>query len=409
MNTTGRRAIAIEKSPGIFCPGEYDGSVTAIASPLQNYFGCMTTTNVPVIVDLRNPGLTAISNVPVSFSYDGGTPVNEIYPGSIAAGATVTYTFTATVNIGALGSHSIDVWTSYPSDIMPSNDTLSWPISLTNGTTIAPPYSENFESFSTCGTSSNCGATNCTLINGWFNVPNGGGDDIDWRTDEGGTPSSNTGPSNDYAPGTATGNYLYLEASACEYATAMAVSPCIDLTTFQSPTLLFGYHMFGSGMGSLRIDVYSNGAWINNVYVRNGSQSQSWLQASLPLTAYQGQVIMLRFRGVTGTGGLSDMAFDAVRVENVTSTPEYNAVNSVSVFPNPASGQFNFTAEGIQNENVTATVYDMTGRVVFAKSYGEQYGEFRSLIDLSHCDNGTYFMEISIGEAVSVTRLVKEE
>lgn len=409
MNTKGRRAIAIEKSPGIFCPGEYDASVTAVASPLANYFGCMTTTNVPVVVSLYNPGLTTISNVPVSFSYDGGTPVNETYAGAIAPAATVTYTFTATVNIGAPGSHALDVWTTYPSDIMPSNDTMTFPVSLMNAATVTPPYSENFESFSTCGTSSDCGATNCALINGWYNVPNGGGDDIDWRTDEGGTPSQNTGPSTDYAPGTATGNYLYTEASACEYATAMAVSPCIDLTTFQTPTLLFGYHMYGSGMGSLRIDIYANGVWTNDVYVRNGSQSQNWLQASVPLIAYQGQVILIRFRGVTGTAGLSDMAFDAVRVENVTNTPEYNVTNSVSVFPNPTGGQFNFMAEGIQHENVSATVYDVAGRVVFTQSYGEQYGEFRSVIDLSSCENGTYFMEVTIGESVSVTRLVKEE
>lgn len=409
MNTKGRRAIAIEKAPGIFCPGTYDASLVNIVSPLQNYVGCMTATNVPVVVSITNPSLTPLSNVPVSYNYDNTGAFTEIYTGTIAPSATVTHTFTTTINLGMPGSHTLEAWTSYPADIVPTNDTFSYPINYFMNTLVVPPYSENFESFSVCNTSSNCGGTNCTLINGWYNIPNGEGDDIDWRTDDGGTPSSNTGPSTDFVPGTATGNYLYLEASNCEYATAMAISPCIDLTTFQSPTLLFGFHMYGSGMGSLRIDVYSNGQWINDVYVRNGSQNQNWLQASVPLSAYQGQQILLRFRGITGTGGLSDMAFDAVRVENVTGTPEYSAASSVAVFPNPASGQFNFSAEGIQNENVSATVYDVTGRVVFAQSYGEQYGEFRSTIDLSHCDNGTYFMEVRIGESVSVTRLVKEE
>lgn len=409
MNTKGRRAIAIEKAPGIFCPGTYDAAVVNVVSPLQTNTGCMTVSNIPVVVSITNPSLTTLSNIPVSYNYDNTGTFTETYTGTLAPSATITYTFSTTINLGIPGNHVLETWTSYPNDIVTSNDTVLYPITYFMNTMVVPPYSENFESFGTCGTTSNCGATNCTLINGWLNVPNGNGDDIDWRTDEGGTPSFNTGPSTDYVPGTATGNYLYLEASSCENATAMAISPCIDLTTFTSPTLLFGYHMYGSGMGSLRIDVYSNGAWINNVYVRNGSQSQNWLQASVPLSAYQGQYILLRFRGVTGTAGLSDMAFDAVRVENVTGTPEYSAGNSVSVFPNPASGQFNFTAEGIQNENVTATVYDVTGRVVFAQSYGEQYGEFRSSIDLSHCENGTYFMEVTIGESVSVTRLVKEE
>jgi hypothetical protein len=405
----GRRAIAIEKTPGIFCPGTVDAASVSVISPLQNYFGCMAVTNVPVVVDIENPGFSSISNVPVSFSYDGGTPVNEVYTGTIASGATVTYTFTGTVNIGAAGNHVIETWTTLPNDIVTTNDTFAYGVSYVSSPVVVPPFSENFETFSTCPVTNNCGATNCAMINGWFNVPNGAGDDIDWRTDEGGTNTSNTGPTNDYNPGTSTGNYLYLEASSCEFATAMLVSPCIDLTTFQNPHLLFGYHMFGSGMGSMRIDIYSNGQWINDYYVRTGSQSQNWLQANINLSSFMGQTIILRFRGITGTSGLSDMAIDFVRIEDPTSTPEYNAAGFVNVYPNPAQGLFNFTAEGLENETVTATVYDIAGRVVFTNNYGEQYGTFQSVIDLSAFDNGTYFMEITIGESVSVKRLVKEE
>ncbi len=408
-NGIGRRAIAIEKTPGVFCPGSYDASVSDADSPLQNYVSCMTLTNVPVVVDITNPGLTSLTNIPVSFSYDGGTPVTETFAGPVAPLSTSTYTFTATVNIGAAGNHTLESWTTYPSDIASNNDTLTMSINHFTNTTVVPPFSQNFETFATCGISNDCGATNCAMIAGWYNIPNGEGDDIDWRTDEGGTITSNTGPSNDFNPGTGTGNYLYLEASACEYATAELMSPCIDLTTFQNPRLLFGYHMYGSGMGSLNIDIYSNGQWINNFYVRNGSQSQNWLQANVNLAQFIGQTIIVRFRGVTGTGGLSDMAIDFVRVEDPTSTPEYNAAGLVNVYPNPAQGIFNFSAEGLNNEAISATVYDISGRVVFAQNYGEQYGTFQNVIDLSGFANGTYFLEVKIGEAVSTQRLVKEE
>jgi hypothetical protein len=247
------------------------------------------------------------------------------------------------------------------------------------------------------------------MINGWYNVPNGQGDDIDWRTEDGTTPTSNTGPSTDFNPGTSTGNYLYLEATNCENASAEVLSPCIDLTTFQNPRLLFGYHMYGSGMGSLHIDIYSNGQWINNFYVRNGSQSQNWLQANVNLAQFMGQTIIVRFRGITGTGGLSDMAVDFVRVEDPTGTPEYSAANLVNVYPNPAQGMFNFSTEGLNNEQVTATVYDIAGRVVFSQNYGEQFGTFQSVIDLTGFENGTYLLEVTVGESVAVQRLVKEE
>ena len=405
----GRRAIALEKSPGVFCPGTFDAAVTSIISPLQNSVGCMNVTNLPVVVSITNPGLTSISNVPVSYEFDNGGAFNEVYAGTIAAGATVTHTFATTVTMAMPGAHTLDVWTSLPADIVTTNDTFYYQMSYFANTIAAPPYSENFETFTTCGVNNDCGATNCTLINGWFNVPNGQGDDIDWRTDEGGTVTSNTGPTNDFAPGTATGNYLYLESSSCDNSTAEMISPCIDLTTFQNPKLLFGYHMYGSGMGSLYIDIYSNGAWINNFYVRNGSQSQNWLQATLSLSAFQGQYILIRFRGVTGTSGLSDMAVDFVRVEDPTGTPEYNAASNISVYPNPANGLFNFSTDGLNNENVSAKVYDISGRVVFDQDYGTQFGTFNSAIDLSGFENGTYFLEVTIGESVAIQRLVKEE
>ena len=140
MNAAGRRAIAIEKTPGVYCPGAYDASVVEVVSPLSNYFGCMTTTGVPVIIRIENPGLTTISNIPVSFSYDGGTPVTEMFTGTVAPFGTATYTFTATVNIGAAGMHSVETWSTLPSDISAANDTLVYAVSMQNSTTITPPY-----------------------------------------------------------------------------------------------------------------------------------------------------------------------------------------------------------------------------------------------------------------------------
>jgi len=277
METVGRRAIAIEKTPGVFCPGQQDASASAVQSPLSAYFGCMTTTGVPVTISIYNPGLVPLTTVPVSYSYDGGNPINETFTGSIPSFSTATYTFTATVNIGTPGAHAIQVWTSLPNDISALNDTTTYAINYFATSLMVPPYSEKFESFPLCRSTANCGTTNCSLSNGWTNIPNGQGDDIDWRTYQGNTPTSGTGPSTDFIPGTTVGNYLFLQANTCFNKTAIAVSPCIDLTTFQSPTLLLGYHMFGPNMGSLRLDIFVNGVWVNDVWVRTGSQNTNWL------------------------------------------------------------------------------------------------------------------------------------
>lgn len=409
MQATGRRAVALEKTPGIFCPGQYDAAVTTVVSPLQNYTGCMTVTNIPVTISITNPGLTSISNFPVSYSFNGGPIITETYSGTIAPSSTVSHTFASTVSLPMPGSYPIVAWSSQPADIVTSNDTLNMTITYFVNTLVVPPYSENFESFTACSTTADCGGTSCTMINGWHNVGNGLGDDIDWRTDFGGTPTSGTGPGVDFSPGNAVGKYLYLESTTCDLSTAELISPCIDLTTFQNPNLLFGYHMYGTGMGSLHIDVYSNGNWINDVYVRNGSQNMNWLQATVPLSAYMGQMILIRFRGITGSGGTSDMAIDFVRIEDPTATPEYTPASLISVFPNPASGQFNFAVEGVNNEVIRATVYDVSGRMVLSQDYGSQYGAFQSVIDLTPFENGTYFLEVAVGDRSSTTRLIKEQ
>jgi hypothetical protein len=410
METVGRRAIAIEKTPGVFCPGQQDASASAVQSPMSAYFGCMTTTGVPVTISIYNPGLVPLTTVPVSYSYDGGNPITETFTGSIPSFSTATYTFTATVNIGTPGSHAIQVWTSLPNDISALNDTTTYAVNYFATSLMVPPYSENFESFSLCSSTANCGTTNCSLINGWTNIPNGQGDDIDWRTYQGNTPTSGTGPSTDYIPGTTSGNYLFLQANTCFNKTAMAVSPCIDLTTFQSPTLLLGYHMFGPNMGSLRLDIFVNGVWVNDVWVRTGSQNTNWLQASIPLSTYVGNVIILRFRGITGGGNLSDIAIDGIRVEDVTGVEETQMSSFTTVYPNPGEGLFNLSVSGLNGDkNVLVNVYDVAGRLVKNENYGSPSGTLQREIDLSAMENGIYFFEVLTGDQKETIRVTKTD
>lgn len=407
QQTVGRRAIAIEKLPNIFCPGAFDASVSVINSPGHSVFGCMPVTALPVVISIYNPGLTPISNIPVSFSYDGGTPVTETYTGTVNSFATATYTFTATVNVGALGTHTIESWSAYPSDIVASNDTTLQSVTYYSSTTVSSVWSEDFETFPLCGSSSNCGITNCTMQNGFKNIPNGSGDSIDWRTFQGDTPSSSTGPSTDFVPGTATGNYIYLEASTCFNQTAELISPCIDLSGLTAPSLRFGYHMYGVDMGSLHVDIFANGVWTNDLWVRSGSQNFNWSQATVSLSPYIGQTVLLRFRGITGPDAYSDMALDAIAIEDPTTVNEQASQTFVSVYPNPGEGVFNLAVSGLNGSEVSSEVYDVAGRRVMSAEYGSQSGLFQTSIDLSDLESGTYFIAVTVGDKKEIVRVTK--
>ncbi len=151
------------------------------------------------------------------------------------------------------------MWSDYVADGNHYNDTVQKVIEVFAGVVETLPYTENFETFVNCSTTTNCEQIVCGLFNGWKNQANLDVDDIDWRTSQGSTPSADTGPDIDHNPGTAAGNYLYLEASTCFSKEALAISPCFDLNGATSPELQFWYHMYGADMGELHVDVLING------------------------------------------------------------------------------------------------------------------------------------------------------
>ena len=118
------------------------------------------------------------------------------------------------------------------------------------------PHYEDFETFANCG--GTCTSI-CALQSGWTNAATA---NRDFSVDNGGTSSSNTGPSVDYDPGTPVGKYLYAEASNPCYGggnTWHLVSPSIDLTGTNDIQFTFWYHMLGQSMGTAHVDVSSDG------------------------------------------------------------------------------------------------------------------------------------------------------
>lgn len=320
----GRRAEAVYKAPGVFsCPIAIDASVAQVNSPAAGILqDCMDLSNLQVSIEIENEGLNQISNVPVFYSVNNNTPVAETYAGPLASFASDTYVFTSTVNLQTPGTYNVKVWVAYPSDGNTYNDTTEVTIEVIGGSLKTLPYSEDFESFSTCPTTNNCGATVCVLSNGWINEVSGDSDDTDWRTQDGPTPSQDTGPSVDHNPGTANGNYLYTEASNCFNQLAVLVSPCIDLTTATSPEFEFWYHMYGATMGTMHIDVLFNDVWqLDVIPPLSGNQGNQWNQAIINLVPFVGDIINVRFRGETGTSWTSDMAIDDINVYEVQAPP----------------------------------------------------------------------------------------
>lgn len=281
--------------------------------------------NAPLNVEVEvvNGGLLDQTDIPLAYQLDSDPIVRDTLFGTLAAGAILPFSFPGQINITTPGLHILKVWTEFPGDAYSPNDTSQVDMNLVVGSPLIIPYLYDFEAEAACGTSGDCGTTVCPLAGDWFNGTNGSEDDVDWRVSSGPTGSSGTGPSVDYDPGTASGQYVYLETSGtCNAQSAYLNSPCIDVVGMTVPTFAFAYHMYGADMGSLHVDIHDGTSWnLNVIPAISGDQGDVWVRVLVDLTPYNGSTINIRLRGVTGTGFQSDIALDAIQLFDAAAPP----------------------------------------------------------------------------------------
>jgi len=230
-----------------------------------------------------------------------------------------------TLNFSPIGGY----WSTLP--------TLPLQPSICSNPTAILPYSDNFE---------------LGLIN-WINDPL---NDFNWSVNSGGTPSGGTGPSSAFQGL----NYVYTEASSGNnpFKRAGIISPCLNLSEYSNPILHFWYHMYdnpgnGPNQGTLSVDVSTdNGTnWTNDVWFRNGSQANQWLEASVDLSNYNSSEVLVRLRVITGNSWQSDVAVDLLSFLGGPITP-----NGI-FFPTVADSGLHTLIYNIQGCTDTVNIY----------------------------------------------------
>ncbi|MBV1909801.1 MAG: S8 family serine peptidase [Kangiellaceae bacterium] len=157
-------------------------------------------------------------------------------------------------------------------------------------------------------------------LGNWSN--SSGNDSHDFTRDSNGTPSNSTGPN----AGSNSTWYMYLETSSGNANSsgndAILNSASISATDVE---FNFDYHMYGSNIGTLSVDVLSGGSWINDVWSISGQQHSShgasYTSASVDLSAYS--VDQIRLRATAAGSWRGDIAFDNLEVLGTpgTTTP----------------------------------------------------------------------------------------
>ncbi len=99
-----------------------DVGIVALVRPTN---ATLTSSEV-VTVTIRNYGLTSQSNIPVSYSVDGGPVVTETFTGTIPGTSSVDFTFSTNANLGTIGqTYTFVATTNLDIDENENNDSFT--------------------------------------------------------------------------------------------------------------------------------------------------------------------------------------------------------------------------------------------------------------------------------------------
>jgi hypothetical protein len=360
----------------IFAPTPIDAEVLAVSSPVRGK--CFYTAAEAIEVVIRNNGCDSLFTVPLQIQTNTGAIINETVTLALRTGDTATYTLTTTANMLALGTYQVGVWANKVGDTIPANDTAYSVVINHVATYNTFPLLMDFE---------NVTAGSSQTGNALFTTETGLDPAYVWTVGDRYTQTRDTGPKGGYYR---KGQYFYTEAtgSTGDVSTYMVTTQCIDFTGLNNPTLDFYYHMWGTNIENIEIEINEPATMEPETWlVVPGSTTLPMASSSTPLTdylfkrvdlsAYANKQIRLRISANrTGAGDLADIAIDKLMIYNriandagveivlrLGATITYGSLpaDSIVTIVVPSVVVRNFGTTTLSSTNVTLSVTPLCG------------------------------------------------
>ncbi|MBG00632.1 MAG: hypothetical protein CMI36_16705 [Owenweeksia sp.] len=233
----------------------------------------------------------------------------------------------------------------YVRDSCGLGDVSVWigPISLcTECVSYMAPYSYDFEGASVGHWD---GVDSCwTIISNNPGTSSSGGYSWEFRNTPQTTSGTSTGPDRDNTLAPATGGvFVTADVSGSTAGdSTMLISPMINLSNISNPELKYYFHMFGTQMADLHVDVNAGSGWDRDLNLLTGqfntSQSDPYNDTIVDLSAYSGMTIQVRFRGVSNGCCAGDIALDDISITGAAvACPAPSALAAGSITCNQAA------------------------------------------------------------------------
>ncbi|MFN0013553.1 MAG: M4 family metallopeptidase [Saprospiraceae bacterium] len=365
--------------------------------------------------------LPAGTEIVLSYSVDGSTPVSEVVPVPVTlfTGQVFFHKFAAQADLATIGTYSINFWAHYAADNILTNDSLNNYIVVHP----APMYRSDMVNFESV-----FNAAFDTLL-----VVPGSESEATIRADAARTGTAGlriTG--GDFATALATGKAqepTLTNAWALNRDFISQVCLCADLSGLASAELQFdlkqtfsffyvkklgAHNPYGSMLRLL-----ADGEPLGDIYRATTPSFDQWKTRKEDLKDYLGGTVQICFESFTGISSERDTfgatSFgDRVLLDNITivGQPTIGTVSAGadepewSVQPNPGNGFFTVAVRADEAQPITITVDDALGRTI--RSQNATLGAGRTMIPL-HLDGavpGVYFVRLYMGGAGHVRRVV---
>ncbi|HNR20501.1 MAG TPA: choice-of-anchor J domain-containing protein [Bacteroidia bacterium] len=362
----------------IATPAAVDGGVTSINGLVS---GCGLSATTAIEITIANNGGSALSNFPVSYSINGGTPVNETYTGTINAGATANYTFTQTADLSAVNTFNITATTAITGDGNAANDASNTSVTNTApvSVTLGAPFNEGFETATT------------TPPAGWatFDVDADGNNwDFPTTYPHTGSVCARVG----FPAGTA--------AVVCEN---WLISPCFDLVAGTNYVLKYYYKAFDVTGNPYQLEtrygsIQDPSGMTNNIAIEAQPIDTTYQFASYPINVAANGIYYFGFN-LFGTNPTFSTRVDDISLEVVTSVSNPDGSDLFFVYPNPSSSYLTISSQ-IQESNLTVSIYNVTGQEVYSTVLAKAT---KQDIDVSNLASGVYTIKVK-GEKSNFTK-----
>lgn len=162
-----------------------------------------------------------------------------------------------------------------------------------------------------------------TPVSSWTQLQT---DNFDWVRLSSETPTRGTGPDFAYQ-----GVFFAYTEADLGSGTGSLISPCFNLSSLNIPVFELAYHLFGGQIGTLNVQVSTNGGstWSAPIWVISGDQGDVWHTKTISLANYANQTIRLRVNGIVPSFAiLCDIGVDAFYVGESPCDPPTLTLNA---------------------------------------------------------------------------------